>query len=1020
MNKFSRLIIFILVLFISISQPMTMLADNAGGGGSGSADGRDAGGASQNKCGFRMYVVSESGSLKSKVIDLVYQEPISDMSMTTTRVGGGSASAYYTMPSGMPRPYFHNGSFIGNGLEVKAWMRSSGENGKQHIMNLIATYLGNDVAELFEDLSQEHYLVLEPIAFHAIYTTNDASSNSGVVFYGTFYNWMQAYSQLGLTDGGFTRTLDNNVLGRCLTLEFDQPNLGLSMPTSGGMLDLNVVGNQGFGIQLYSNLELKGQTTCNESSGDTPHEAPTESEGKISIVKNYRTQIKENEYTDDGCFTKGSLAGNILIEDEQSYTVKGWKISNTTGKPDSTKWESTVPGSISETGKNPQSVMVKAPSTCLYILLEKTDIQEEILEADYKLTESEITRVISLKKTDNDENIMQDYIFDWNYDDLFHCGGHWQEEDHDDDCEEDCDEEHGYNEYCDFELDNTDWKFKLLNSQREAFPTTVAFNSFWCDWTNKKDEERETLESGTVEVEDRDYKLTLHRGSDSLSIAEFMNTNPALDSLETFNTLNKKEPTRKKADYTEGFSISLVANTDESDLLTTSTGDWGCHPEDEATLSNPISKDLSVLYETYSGTKNGGRLNTDINRSEMMTIGTSGNKIVSGKMVESGLEFSYHPYIKMQYSTMDSEGSVTDKQEVFILGEYLRSMKLNDYAEIEWQKKSEPNMELISSQWNNHATAKEKVGTDSLLPGGARMSLGIKKDNRQEVTVRTYQCILEGDGRTQVEKTWNSVDGFTQSTAANYHTAYVNSIVNGLENLSVEQWQNREYTKDPFKGIVVYNEANISELRNTDDNTASKESKYYFKNDRGTADSGCLDVEEGNTSSTTYTFSSDTSGNILMNDSVILTKDQGVESLSGMALAINSRTLVITKLVDSIERNTGSDSTAQWVGDGHWYNEAFNGITVVVNTTKLKTGYLDPRERTCILDPKLNVKSTGQSQLFNGFMVGQFKMRDFSAAYGSKEVLGEFKGNPVRMKDMDWLYKTKKFYLSSISTQDLH
>ena len=264
------------------------------------------------------------------------------------------------------------------------------------------------------------------------------------------------------------------------------------------------------------------------------------------------------------------------------------------------------------------------------------------------------------------------------------------------------------------------------------------------------------------------------------------------------------------------------------------------------------------------------------------------------------------------------------------------------------------------------------------------------------------------------------MDGFTQSTAANYHTAYVNSIVNGLENLSVEQWQNRDYTKDPFKGIVVYNEADISELRNTDDNTASKERKYYFKNERGESDSGCLDVEEGNTSSTTYTFSSDTSGNILRNGSVILTKDQGVESLSGTALAINSRTLVVTKLVDSIERNTGSDSTAQWVGDGHWYNEAFNGITVVVNTTKLKTGYLDPRERTCILDPKLNVKSTGQSQLFNGFMVGQFKMRDFSAAYGSKEVLGEFKGNPVRMKDMDWLYKTKKFYLSSISTQDLH
>lgn len=1023
MNKFSKLIIFILVLFISISQPMTILADNAGGFGSGSAGSHNVGGASENKCGFRMYVVDYNGNLKSKVIDLTYQSPTADMSMNNTRIGGGKVNIpgdVYIMPSGMPRPFYHAGSFIGNGMAVKKWMRADGSDGVQNIMALIMKYLGSDVHDLFLDLSQEHYLVLEPIAWHNIYTSKDSSSNSGVCFYGTFYNWMQFYAANGLPNGGFTRTLDNNVLGRCLTLEFDQPNLGLSMPVSGGMLDLNVVGNQGFGIQLYSNLDLKGQTTCDESLGDTPHKAPDESEGKMTIVKNYRTEIKEGEYTEDGCFTKSLSAANILIEDEQTYTVKGWKISNTTGTPSSPDWESTVPGSISEQGKAPQTVTIKKPSTCLYVLLERTEIEEEELEADYKLTESEITRVISLKKTDNEIPILEDYIFNWGYHDLKKCGGHYREGSCDEDCEEDCTDDHGWTEYCNFTLDNVDWKFKLLNEQREAFPLNLAFNDYWVDYTNEELRERTTLNDGIEEVPEREYKAVIHRGSDSLSIAQWKNENPAIDSLETFNTVNQKEPTRKKADYTEDINISWVDNIEEEDLITTAKGSFNCRAEDEAALENPLAVDISILYETYSGLKNGGKLNTDISDNEILTIGTAGNKIVSGRMVESGLEFSYHPYIKMQYSTMDSEGSVTDKQEIFILGEYLRSMKLNDYAEIEWYKSGEPNLTLISPQWSTHAQAVKDVGEDNLLPGGAQMMLGIKKEDRQTVTVRTYQCILEGEGRTQVEETWKPVEGYTQETAARYHEAYVNSIIMGLENLSVEQWQNRDYNADPFKGIKVYNEADISSLRNTEDGIASKEDKYYFKNERGGSSSGCLDVYERGTNTEVYTFSSDTSGNILMNGSVILTKDQGVESLSGTALAINSRTYVVTKLVDSIERNTGNDGKAEWVSDGHWYNEAYDGISVVVSTTALTTGYNDPAERTSILDPKLNTRGKGQNTLFNSYMVGQFKMRDFSGAYGSINVLGTFKGMPVLMKDMDRLYYTKKFYLSNISVQDLH
>ncbi|MBR4981975.1 MAG: hypothetical protein IKY94_05395 [Lachnospiraceae bacterium] len=1017
MNSLKRIFFIFITLLFLLSSPLYIFADNASGSGQGGGSSKASGGASETKSGYRMYVVDENGTLKSKVIDLVYKEPYYDMAKTNTRIGGGnitSESDIYIMDAGMPTPFIHRGTFIGNGLALKAWMRSDAENGKQHIMNLIATYLGEDVADLFQDTSKEHYCVLEPIAYHNIYTSNSSDGNSGVCFYGTFYNIIQFYAENGMPHGYYMNQVDNNILGRCMTVEFDQPNLNLSTPTSDGLLDINTVGNQGFGIQLYSNQDQKMQTTCDETKGNTPHPAPQESNGKVIIVKNYRTQISETEYKDDGCFTLNSVAQNIRVEDEKEYSVKEWRITDTVSTPSSITWESSIPGQMQDKGLSPTTVNLKNPSTTLYVLLEKTDIQEqEPIDADYKLGESQITRSVSLNKNDNGVSILDGYNFIWKYNSLNLCGGHTHHVGHSEECPETCSAEHTETTYCSFGLNNTDWTFKLKNENREAFPLNLAINEYWTDFNSTDSDNRDSLGAGSVESQ-HEHKVVLHRGSDSLSIAQFKNENAALDSLDNFNTVNKKSPTRKKADYTETVNFNFV--NDSLDLTTTASGDEGCEPSDNASLENPLSRDVSILYKTYSGLKNGGKLNTDINTSEMLTIGSVGNKVVSGKMVKSGLDFSYHAYIKMRYDTLN-----TKDNEILVLSEYLRSMSLNDYAEIEWEKTGNENMELMSSQWSTHATAIQAVGKNSLLPGGSQMMLGIKDNNKQKVIARTYQCILEGDGRNQVEKTWKSVNGFTAETANKYHKSYVNSIITGLENLSVEQWQNKNFEADPFKGIKVYNEADISRLKNTVDGTASTESKYYFKNDRGTLDSGCLDVKEGNTNTVKYTFSSDTSGNILMNGQVILTKNQGVESLTGTALAINSRTLVVTKLVDSIERNKGNDPQASWSnGDGRWYNESFDGITVLVSTTVLETAYNSPRERVALLDPKLTVKSNGTSDLFSDYMVGQFKMKDYSAAYGMQNVLGQFKNNSVLMKDMDYLYYTKKFYVSNVTTQDLH
>lgn len=1018
MKKIRKSFIIFLSVILVYSTTITVFADNAGGGGGGGGTATDKGfGASESKCGFRMYVVDEQGNLKSKVIDLVYKTPDFDIFVGDNRFKNGltSESDVYIMPSDMPKPFYYSGTYIGNGLAVKKWMRDLNSDGEQNIASLIYNYLGADTLKLFKDQSQEYFCVLEPIAWHGVYKGTSSTTNTGTIFYGTFYNWMQLYQENGISKP-FTYQLDNNVLGRCLTLERDQPNLGLSVPSFGSMLSLSTVGNQGFGIQLYSNLDQKGTHTWDYPLGDTPGQAPI-SKGSMNIVKNYRTEIREGQYTDDGCFIRNLTDSTITIEDEKSYVVVGWKITDNLKAPDSINWESTVPGSVSEQGTSPKTVTVKKPSTTLYVLLEKQEIKQEELEADYRLRESQITRAISLKTTDKGKDILDGHEFIWDFASLNNCSGHTHPGGHSGSCPADCTKDHGYTSTCNFSLNNTDWDFKLKNENKGAYPKNIAYNGFWTDFTNEHNLTRSTLDSGNKKVDDTEYKLVLHRGSDSLTIAQWKNQNEDINSLENFNTANSKNPTRKKSDYTESINVNLV--DDSPDKTTSSSGDEGCNPSDDAELENPLSVDASILYETYSGLQNGGKLNTDINTSEMLTIGTVGDKIFSGKMVDSGLQFSFHPYIQMRYDTMDSKGNITKDNFINILGEYKRSMKPNDYAEIEWSKSNKPNMTLHSLQWSTHAQAVKDWGATSVLPGGAAMTLGIKKQDMQVITVRSFQCILDGKGREQVEKTWQGIDGYTKESALQYHESYVQSIITGLENLSVEQWQNKDANADPFKGIPVYNEAEISRLSNGS-SKASYEEKYYFKNERGNADSGCLDVYEGETSTEYYTFSSDISGNILMNGKIILDKGQDAGSLSGTALKINSRTSVVAKLIDSIERNTGNDPDATWVSDGHWLNEAFDGITVAVSITKLQTGYIAPTERTSVLDPRLTPKSKGQKDMLNHYMVGQFKMKDFSSAYGSKYVLGEFKGNPVLMNGMDMLYFTKKFYIGNITTQDLH
>ena len=122
----------------------------------------------------------------------------------------------------------------------------------------------------------------------------------------------------------------------------------------------------------------------------------------------------------------------------------------------------------------------------------------------------------------------------------------------------------------------------------------------------------------------------------------------------------------------------------------------------------------------------------------------------------------------------------------------------------------------------------------------------------------------------------------------------------------------------------------------------------------------------------------------------------------------------------ALERNSGNDTECPWaLEDGHWYNEAFDGITIAVSETKVLTGFINPYERTSVFDPQLIPKSSGKGDMLSKYYSCAFKMNDFSLAYKVKNQIGTFKGNAVYMSDMDMLYYSKEFYTSNITVQDL-
>lgn len=1010
-----------------------------------------------------------------------------------TKAGAYSHAAAYPAKlykfDDAPTPVIYHGEFMTNGDKVKEWLERPVNNIPMYLCMIKDTY-GDDVYNAILMHGDDWCVAVEPVAWHNEWVNGQSS---GEMYFATATTWMSIHNHYGVPETGDPqiKKFTHKFLPGSMVLQYPLWGFNAYANTALKPLTYNEIRSDGYGIQEFD-LKSSSIRTYWEPNGSPGNPEPNDppKNGLCNIVKGY---YEENETTGVktslGVYWEKDVTNNIVICDEPEFQLVRWDIGSTFNKDlDPTNWN---PSSL-RNGTTPQSVTLKNPEKTVYVLLKKV-INEapDLGEVNYNLSQSTITRRVDFSKPDSDTGMAKIHEKEFTWSIAAHqttcthtwttqdpCpGNHTRTHQHSTDCPEGCSQTETYN--CGGNCVTT-------NHSASCTWGTWEDNALMFSLTNKKAKEagytkilgtketqyrQEVIEKGNVAgikrlvgktrdntaaqeytISNWDYRCVLWRGNDQLIVAKWKNvdldTSQANSDLETLSSVDNSgfrvtdngAAQRKTTNYKEQFSTEI--NCDSADKNTIYKAITGatvngtvitpCSTTRTASLKEKLDIDVKVKLDVYSGSQTGG-YNDTYCASGRQNHSVSGYNKHNGVEVPSGGVISFKPYIKMNYSTYDKKEPMT----AYVLGEHVRSMTPNDYAEICWNEQGSPNLKLTSLQWSSHKMAVDKWGAGNVLPGGAALSLSIPDSARQKILLTTYQVILEGTGKTQVEKTGGDVGSFTMSNAVAAHQAYVDSVVKGFDSLNVEQWVNINTDNPAWSGngrAVNYGD-DISFI-GTSGLHASDDMKYYFSNDGEQggdgAGEGDLDVEDlGVQSTDTYTFFTNTDGEVryIKNN---INPNKGSETMGSLASDstanfINVRTHVVDKLAAAVERNTGKDKAYgdEGIRSGKeaWYSEAFDGVTVIVQKTELSVGYKAPNARTSLLDPRLcKPNEKGQSGMFKdgSYSSSQYKCRDHNEAYIAKDKVGVFKNTDIFTEKMDMFFWSRPFYIPNMNVQDLH
>ena len=393
-------------------------------------------------------------------------------------------------------------------------------------------------------------------------------------------------------------------------------------------------------------------------------------------------------------------------------------------------------------------------------------------------------------------------------------------------------------------------------------------------------------------------------------------------------------------------------------------------------------------------------------------------------------EMTFYPYVQMSYQTTDNAGT-TDGGIVYVLSSYERGFKAGAALKINWKVATYPgtgySMLLRSDQWSTHATALEKYGKNTLLPGGAIYQLtsnggaGVGKLGLTMTFEAWYPDIDTAyeQGITKKDADWDGQNG------ASEFSALIGSAISSLStNARIEMRVVSGKQDSALNGAIVKPGVDLSQI-SASGLKASTETKYYLKSeDASAADSIRMAVGGSGGLAATYNAEAFPDGKVTISGGNTLAKNQGADSINPNQAAgkADAYTSEIQNFISQLQRNAGADKDTTfgnyWAKeDGTWYNESFG---VKVNYYKGTITMAVPSNDgiglggvTAVLDPNLCPAHTSTQTKFQSVNTAQFvvTLKDLR--------LGTFGNTTITFPGYSgYLMASQPFYIADFTVQD--
>ena len=602
-----KLLIFLLAVLIMIQtitihyQPPLEVCAAGGTMTDGSVNptrGNVPGGAKYDRTGWLFWLADEDGGNRSTVMCAICNSagiidrngnplPAENIHLQN-RFGDLPVMLAYKVPS-FGTPFTEGGD--GRGTEVKEYLLQD-NNGNKRAYKLISNFWGEEEALKWNQ--RERVLVFECVYWNMVY---ENGVGTGIWQCGTA-NWWGEYQHangINADDVGDTwiNKYTNNLYAHCVQFEPGIPSIGITAGSQAGLVTNSEMANKslGYGIGVVWN-DNNSIRTYDPSQGSPGKPEPREGkEGLCNIVKGYYKESANGSKESLGVYSEQLVTNNIIVCEEPEFELVSWDVSTTTKTSlDPTNWN--PPATISRSGTTTESLTLTTPETCVYVLLKQTELEEspEPMDYNYKLTQTQITRRVFFSKADNENQMKNIYDHEFRFSNPSHqteCTGHSCDGCEDVECNcsltdgQTCSTNHGKTCPGTHTCTWGNWKdqsltLSIYNTKKNDYPNILATKTNWnyetyrnCLSKSKRSYARNSVSYSYYSTY-WDYVCILMRGSDKLTLAQWVNNGAGVPTSTSANTdlvdasssgfkvSNTKQGTRKTIDSTiKSSNISL-------------------------------------------------------------------------------------------------------------------------------------------------------------------------------------------------------------------------------------------------------------------------------------------------------------------------------------------------------------------------------------------------------------------------------------------------------------------------------